>query len=119
MSNRSKTSLVGFIFNNKLTLILVLVLLALIKQNFFTNNFPSVVSNKQLLVNKIKKSNYSLEIENTSLEKKINSFQEKNLSLIESNARFKYGLVKEGEYFFKIKNIINNKNIEDNSESTL
>ena len=41
------------------------------------------------------------------------------MSLIESKARYKYGLVKEGEVFFKVNKIINNDNLVDSSNSPL
>ena len=49
----------------------------------------------------------------------ISNFTKKDSSLIESQARFKYGLIKEGEYFFKINKIIETDNLEETSESAL
>ena len=57
--------------------------------------------------------------QNTLLQSQISNFTEKDSSLIESKARFKYGLIKEGEYFFKIKKIIETDNSAENSESAL
>ena len=48
----------------------------------------------------------NLAAENSNLERKIQNFTEEDLNLIESKARFKYGLIKEGEHFFKVNRIV-------------
>ena len=119
MSNRSVTGLIGFINKNKLTLILIVILFSLVKQNIFNNNFPYIVLNKQEAINDIKLINNDLTNQNTLIESQINSFTEVNSRLIESKARFKYGLIKEGEEFYKINKIIQANNLEETSESAL
>tara|TARA_B100000795_G_scaffold175509_1_gene132583 strand:+ start:271 stop:630 length:360 start_codon:yes stop_codon:yes gene_type:complete len=119
MSNKSFTGIVGFINKNKLTLVLIVILFSLIKQNIFTNNFPYIVLNKQKVIKDIKLINNTLINQNALLESQINSFTEEDSSLIESKARFKYGLIKEGEYFFKINKIIKTDNLAEISGSTL
>ena len=119
MSNKSFTGIVRFINKNKLTLVLIVILFSLIKQNIFTNNFPYIVLNKQKVIKDIKLINNTLINQNALLESQINSFTEEDSSLIESKARFKYGLIKEGEYFFKINKIIKTDNLAEISESTL
>ena len=119
MSNRSATGLIGFINRNKLTLVLIVILFCLIKQNIFTNNFPYIVLNKQKIINDIKKTNNNLIDQNALIEEQINSFTEEDSRLVESKARFKYGLIKEGEEFYKINKIIETNNLEEMSESAL
>ena len=119
MSNRSATGLIGFINRNKLTLVLIVILFSLIKQNIFTNNFPYIVLNKQKIINNIKKTNNNLIDQNALIEAQINSFTEEDSRLVESKARFKYGLIKEGEYFFKINKIIVTDNLEETIDSSL
>ena len=119
MSNRAVTGLIGFINKNKLTLILIVILFSLVKQNVFNNNFPYIILNKQEAINDIKLINNNLTNQNILIESQINSFTEENLSLIESKARFKYGLIKEGEYFFKINKIIQVDSLEETSEPAL
>ena len=119
MSNRSVTGLIGFINKNKLTLILIVILFSLVKQNIFNNNFPYIVLNKQKTINDLKLINNNLTNQNTLIESQINSFTEENSSLIESKARFKYGLIKEGEYFFKINKITQADNLEETGKSAL
>ena len=119
MSNRSFTELIKFINKNKLTLVLIVILFSLIKQNIFTNNFPYIVLNKQKVISDLKLINNNLINQNVLLESQVNSFTEEDSSLIESKARFKYGLIKEGEYFFKINKIIETDNLAEISDPTL
>ena len=119
MSNRSATGLIGLINRNKLTLVLIVILFSLIKQNIFTNNFPYIVLNKQKIINDIKKTNNNLIDQNALIEGQIISFTEEDSRLVESKARFKYGLIKEGEEFYKINKIIETNNLEEMSESAL
>ena len=119
MSNRSFTGLIKFINKNKLTLVLIVILFSLIKQNIFTNNFPYIVLNKQKVISDLKLINNNLINQNVLLESQVNSFTEEDSSLIESKARFKYGLIKDGEYFFKINKIIETDNLAEISDPTL
>jgi cell division protein FtsB len=119
MSKRSFTGLIKFINKNKLTLVLIVILFSLIKQNIFTNNFPYIVLNKQKVISDLKLINNNLINQNVLLESQVNSFTEEDSSLIESKARFKYGLIKEGEYFFKINKIIETDNLAEISDPTL
>ena len=66
MSIRSNTGLIGLIYNNKITLALIVVLFSLIKQNIFTNNFPNIVLSKQKEITDIQLQNNTLEDENIS-----------------------------------------------------
>jgi len=119
MSNRSFTGLIKFINKNKLSLVLIVILFSLIKQNIFTNNVPYIVLNKQKVISDLKLINNNLINQNVLLESQVNSFTEEDSSLIESKARFKYGLIKEGEYFFKINKIIETDNLAEISDPTL
>ena len=91
----------------------------LVKQNIFDNNFPTVVLEREEPINEIRLSNSNLANENKILESKIQSYSEGDLSLIESKARFKYGLIKEGEYFFKINKIVETEASTESDEATL
>jgi len=119
MSNRSYTGLIGFVNKNKLTLVLIVILFALIKQNIFTNSFPTIVLNKQKEIDGIKLMNNDLINQNVLLQNQISNFTKKDSSLIESQARFKYGLIKAGEDFYIINKIIETNNLEETSESAL
>ena len=98
---------------------MIIVLIALVKQNIFENNFPYVVLERERSIDMIKENNVNLAKENTVLENKIQSFTEEDLNLIESKARFKYGLIKEGEIFFKVNRIVETEASTENDEATL
>ena len=119
MGNKSQTGLIGFIYKNKITIILIAILFGLIKQNIFDNNFPKVVIDKEHAINQIKLNNENLENDNAVLQNKIRSFTQEDLNLIESKARFKYGLIKEGEYFFKINRANKTEPATENNDVTL
>lgn len=119
MGNKSQTGLIGFIYKNKITLLLIVILFALVKQNIIDNNFPEVVIDKEHALNQIKMNNENLENDNAALQNKIGSYTQEDLNLIESKARFKYGLVKEGEIFFKINKAIETEPLTENVDATL
>ena len=50
---------------------------------------------------------------------RLKGFTEEDLNLIESKARFKYGLIKEGEYFFKVNRIVETEASTENDKATL
>ena len=119
MKNKSQTGFIDFIYKNKITITLIIILFVLVKQNIFDNNFPTVVLERVRSINEIRLSNSNLANENKILESKIQNYTEENLNLIESKARFKYGLIKEGEYFFKINKIVETEPSTESDEATL
>ncbi len=119
MKNKSQTGFIGLIYKNKITITLIIILFVLVKQNIFDNNFRTVVLEREESINEIRLSNSNLANENKILESKIQSYSEGDLSLIESKARFKYGLIKEGEYFFKINKIVETEASTEIDEATL
>ena len=90
MKDRSQTGFIGFIYKNKITLVLTIVLFSLLKQNVIDNNFPGVLFEREKSIDKIRLDNANLSNENEILENMINSYSEENLNLIESKARFKF-----------------------------
>jgi cell division protein FtsB len=119
MKNKIQAGLFGFIYKNKVTIALIFVLFALLKQNIFDNNFPNVVFEREKSIEQIRLTNSNLASENTILESKIQSYTEEDLNLIESKARFKYGLIKEGEHFFKVNRIVETEASTENDKATL
>ena len=119
MKPKVQTGFIAFIYKNKITLALIVVLIALVKQNIFDNNFPGVVFERESSIDQIRVNNTNLASENTILESKIKGFTEEDLNLIESKARFKYGLIKEGEIFFKVNRIVETEASTENDEATL
>ena len=119
MPNNSHKGIVGFVIKYKILLLLVLILILLVKQNILVNDFPNVIFQKQKTIENVKLNNQMLQQENKQLQEQIDSFTEQDLSLIESQARFKYGLIKDGEVFYQINSTIETENVAESSESAL
>ena len=119
MQNGTHKGIVGFVIKYKITLILILILISLVKQNIFVNHFPNVIFQKQKTIEDNELSNKQLQNENIQLQEQIDGYTEEDLSLIESQARFKYGLVKDGEVFYQINTAVETDNAAESSESTL
>ena len=64
-------------------------------------------------------SNKQLQNENKLLQEQIDGYTEEDLSLIESQARFKYGLIKDGEVLYQINATVEIDNVAESSESAL
>ena len=63
--------------------------------------------------------NKQLQNDNKQLQEQIDGYTEEDLSLIESQARFKYGLVKDGEVLYQINTTVETENVAESSESAL
>ena len=119
MQNDTNKGIVGFVIKYKISLILILILISLVKQNILVNDFPNVIFHKQKTIEDMELSNKQLQNNNKQLQDQIDGYTEQDLSLIESQARFKYGLIKDGEVFYQINTTVETDNVEDSSESAL
>ena len=119
MQNNTHKGIVGFVIKYKISLILILILISLVKQNILVNDFPNVISQKQKTIEDMELINKQLQNDNNQLQGQIDGYSEEDLSLIESQARFKYGLIKDGEVFYQINTTVESDNVADSSESTL
>ena len=119
MKNDTHKGIVGFVIKYKISLILILILISLVKQNMLVNDFPNVIFQKQKTIEDNELSNIQLQNENKQLQEQIDGYTEQDLSLIESQARFKYGLIKDGEVFYQINTTVETDNVADSSESAL
>jgi len=119
MQNDTHKGIVGFVIKYKISLILILILISLVKQNILVNDFPNVIFQKQKTIEDMELNNKQLQNDNKQLQEQIDGYTEEDLSLIESQARFKYGLVKDGEVLYQINTTIESDNVEDSSESAL
>ena len=119
MQNDTHKGLVGFVIKYKFILILILILISLVKQNILVNDFPNVIFQKQKTIEDVELSIKQLQNDNKQLQEQIDGYTEEDLSLIESQARFKYGLIKDGEVFYQINTNFETDNVEDSSESAL
>ena len=119
MQNDTHTGIVGFVIKYKISLVLILILLSLAKQNILVNDFPNVIFQKQKTIEDMELINIQLQNDNNQLQGQINGYSEEDLSLIESQARFKYGLIKDGEVLYQINTTVETDNVAESSESTL
>ena len=119
MQNYTHKGIVGFVIKYKISLILILILISLVKQNILVNDFPNVILQKQKVIKQNELINEQLQNENKQLQEEIDGYTEEDLSLIESQARFKYGLIKDGEVLYQINTNVETDNVVDSSESTL
>ena len=119
MQNDTHKGIVGFVIKYKISLILILILIALVRQNILINDFPNIIFQKQKTIKDMELINKQLKNDNKKLQEQINSYTEEDLSVIESQARFKYGLIKDGEVFYQINTTVETDNVADSSESTL
>ena len=119
MQNGTHKGIVGFVIKYKISLILILILIALVRQNILINDFPNIIFQKQKTIKDMELINKQLQNDNKKLQEQINAYTEEDLSVIESQARFKYGLIKDGEVFYQINTTMETDNVADSSESTL
>jgi len=119
MQNDTHNGIGCFVIKYKISLILILILISLVKQNILVNDFPNIIFQKQKTIEGMELINKLLQNNNKQLQEQIDGYTEEDLSLIESQARFKYGLVKDGEVFYQINTTIESDNVEDSSESAL
>ena len=119
MQNDTHKGIVGFVIKYKISLILILILFSLVRQNILVNDFPNVIFQKQKTIEDMELINKQLQNDNKQLQEQIDGYTDEDLSLIESQARFKYGLIKDGEVFYQINTTIESDNVEDSSESAL
>ncbi len=119
MQNGTHKGIVGLVIKYKISLILILILISLIKQNILVNDFPNVILQKQKTIGDLELINKQLKNENKKLQEQIDGYTEEDLSLIESQARFKYGLIKDGEVLYQVNTTVETDNVAESSESTL
>ena len=119
MQNDTHNGIVGFVIKYKISLIFMLILISLVKQNILINDFPNVIFQKQKTIEDVELSIKQLQNDNKQLQEQIDGYTEQDLSLIESQARFKYGLVKDGEVLYQINTTIETENVVESSESAL
>ena len=119
MQNETHQGIVGFVIKYKISLILILILISLVKQNILVNDFPNVIFQKQKTIEDMELINKQLQNDNKQLQEQIDGYTEEDLSLIESLARFKYGLIKDGEVLYQINTTVETDNVADSSESAL
>lgn len=106
MAFESQQGIIGFIIKYKFTFVFVVIFIALFRQNIWINDFPMVIHDRQNTIDNIIADNGRIQKENQVLSQQINNYLDDDLILIESRARYKYGLVKDGETYYQINAIV-------------
>ncbi|MCH9745597.1 MAG: septum formation initiator family protein [Proteobacteria bacterium] len=99
---KKSNSLFGFFYRYWISIILLVILATLIRQNFIINTFPFDIHIKQAELEKNTAINERLTQENLELMLEINAKSDQKLEILESIARQKFGLIKEGEKYYQI-----------------
>ncbi|BBB22886.1 conserved hypothetical protein [Abyssogena phaseoliformis symbiont OG214] len=107
---KKPNKLFGFFYNYQITIILLVLLITLIRQSFLANNFPFVLYDKQQIINQNISVNQTLDEKNKQLSIGLKAESEANMEILESIARYKFGLLKEGERYYQISQSTPNQN---------
>ena len=119
MASESQQGIIGFIIKYKFTLVFAVIFIALFRQNIWINGFPMVISDRQDTIDAIIAENKKNIEENQALSEQINNYLDDDLILIESRARYKYGLIKDGETYYQINAIVGTDNNNETPNSNL
>lgn len=92
----------GFFYHYWISIILILVLTSLIRQNFIANHFPFDVHEKQEILKQKLADNQQFQQKNQQLKLELSAKSDEKLEILESVARQKFGLIKEGETYYQI-----------------
>ena len=105
-SNKSATkkpnNLFGFFYQYWITIILLVVLATLIRQNFFITQFPTSLASKQAVIDQHTQVNQALKKQNTIKKTDLKAETASNMEILESQARYRFGLIKDGETYHQI-----------------
>ena len=77
MQNDTHKGIVGFVIKYKISLILILILISLVKQNILVNDFPNVIFQKQKTIKDIELINKQLQNENNNYKNKLTATHRK------------------------------------------
>lgn len=86
------------------SVVLMIILLTLIRQNFFINQFPFSLINKQTIINQNKQTNQEIRQQNQSKLLQLETLLSTDMQILESQARYRFGLVRKGERYYQIYN---------------
>jgi len=92
----------GFFYQYWITIILIVVLATLIRQSFFINQFPGSLTDKQNMIDQHIQTNQSLDKENSIKKVELRAETAANMEILESQARYRFGLIKDGETYHQI-----------------
>ena len=99
---KKSNSLFGFFYRYWISIILLVVLVTLIRQNFVINTFPFDIHDKQAVLAENTTINQQLKQDNLQLQLELDAKSDQKLEILESMARQKFGLIKAGEKYYQI-----------------
>lgn len=85
-----------------ITVILLIVLLTLLRQNFLINQFPISLINKQQIIEQNIVKNQALAQKNKIKALEFKAQTASDSEVLESQARYRFGLIKKGETYYQI-----------------
>ncbi len=85
-----------------LSAVLLVVLITLIRQNFIINQFPISLTDKRAAINQSMRKNQALDAQNKINALKLKAQTASDQEVLESEARYRFGLIKKGEIYYQI-----------------
>lgn len=102
-TNLKKSTLIfGFFYKYWVTIIFIVVLATLLRQNFIINKFPFSLSDRQKIIDDGIAFNQSLDQKNNIKMTELRMGTEPNMEILESQARYRFGFIKKGETYYQI-----------------
>ena len=92
----------GFFYKYWATIILVVILATLLRQNFVINKFPFSLSDRQQIIDNDSALNQPLNQKNNVKMTELKMGTESNMEILESQARYRFGFIKKGETYYQI-----------------
>ncbi|RUM80907.1 MAG: cell division protein FtsB [Candidatus Thioglobus sp.] len=91
----------GFFYKYWATIILIVILATLLRQNFVINKFPFSLSDRQQIIDDDSAFNQSLDQKNIKMTE-LKMGTKSNMEILESQARYRFGFIKKGETYYQI-----------------
>jgi len=85
-----------------ITTALLIILITLFRQNFFINQFPNSLTDKQNIISQNIQANQALDKQNTIKQTELKVETDSNMEVLESQARHRFRLIKKGEIYHQI-----------------
>ncbi|MCH9646442.1 MAG: septum formation initiator family protein [Proteobacteria bacterium] len=99
---KKPNSLFGFFYRHWISIVLLVILATLIRQNFIINTFPVDIHDQQTVLAENIAINQKLKQDNLQLQLELDAKSDQKLEILESMARQKFGLIKAGEKYYQI-----------------
>jgi len=88
--------------------VLLVVLVTLIRQNFIINQFPGSLVTKQQIIDQNISLNQALNKQNKTKMIELKAETASNMEILESQARYRFGLIKDGDIYYQINELAPN-----------